>query len=243
MRLSRTLPLLLLLSTCVDYRLVGPASPAEPVLHVLVDISHEEEALTLGLVGSFSTGTSAGTTQRVLADSTMILQNNVTMPEVRDASLLAYAWIAHYFDDPAGPDSARVRGPIIRMDTPPPTITLPVPRRLQALRLEHAVGTDLMLELSPIAAPEQLDRIFGFWQLELEIDADPQRVLSLNGRGTSPSRLHVPWAWLQQSVVPGDSLSATLSLSDGYEVTDSPYRTHVSRQARLSWRIILVSAP
>lgn len=243
MRLSRALPLLLLFSfTCVDYRLVGPASPAEPALHVLVDISHDE-ALTLGLVGWFTTGTRAGTTERVLADSTMLLQNDVTPPQVRDASRLQYAWIAYYFGNPPGPDSARLRGPIVTMDARPPMIALPVPRRLQPLRMEHAAGTDLILELSPTAAPEQLDRVFGFWQIEIEIEPDMRRVLSLDGQGVPPSRLNVPWVWLDQSVVPGDSLSATLSLSDGYEVSASPYRTSISRQARVIWRIIVLPAP
>lgn len=244
MRLSRALPLLLLLpSTCVDYKLVGPASPGEPALHVSVDVSHDDE-LTLGLVGWFSTGTSVGTTVRELADSTMVLQDQVTAPEVQEGSRLAYAWIAHYFDSLTGPDSARMRGPMISSDAPPPLIVLPVPRRLLPLRQEHSVGADLILELSPTAAPERLHRISGFWQFEIEIEtqADRRRVLSLDGYGIPPSRMHVPWVWLDQSVLAGDSLSATLSLLDSYEVTPSPYRTHVSRQARLLWKIMIVPA-
>ena len=243
MRLLRALPILVS-ATCVDYRLVGPALPAEPSLHVSVDVSHNE-ALTLALVGWFSTGTRAGATHRVLADSTMVLQNEVTPPEAGDASRLVYARIAHYYGDPAGPDSARVRGPIITMDAPPPTIALPVPRRLQPFRLEHTAGTDLILELSPTAVSDQLTWNFGFWRLEIELEMEDvmREVLSLTGNGLPPSRLHVPWDWLRQSVVPGDSLSATLSMFDRLEVTASPYRTDVSRQAQLFWRIRLVRAP
>ena len=241
MKLARTLPMLLVISaTCVDYELVGPAAPGEAELHVFLDVKHAE-TLTLTLYGFFRSGAGASGAVRALADSTMLLQDQITPPDIVEPSQLRYTWQAQFVDALVAPDSARARGPIIEADAPPPTLWLPVMRRLQPLRLEHPVGSDLILELSSVPVPQTLSRMFGQWFLDIE--RDNAQILTLRSDGSSPSRLRLEWAWLEQSVVPGDSLSATLLLSDTYEVTASPYRTNVSRQAQLFWTIILVSPP
>jgi hypothetical protein len=238
MRFLRALPLLLL-PTCVDYRLVGPAPPGEAELHLVVDVLHAD-TLTLALYGYFTSGAGASGAVRTLADSTMLLQDQITLPEVIGASQLRYAWEARFQDAFIAPDSARARGPIIETDAPPPMMSVPVMRRLQPPRLQHPIGSDLILELSSIAVPEPLTRIYGQWFLEIEDGT--RRILNLGSNGLPPSQLRLEWAWLEQSLVPGDSLSATLVVQDGYEVADSPYLTNVSRQTQLVWTISIVQA-
>lgn len=241
MKLSSGLPLLLLFSsTCLDYELVGPAAPGEAQLQLAVHVQHAD-TLTLALYGFFTSGAGASGAVRTLDDSTMLLQDQITPPEVVETSRLRYTWEARFPDALDAPDSARARGPIIEADAPPPTMWLPITRRLQPPRLEHPVGSDLILELSSIPVPQTLSRRFGQWFLEIE--RGTAQILTLSSDGSPPSRLRLEWAWLEQSVVPGDSLLATLVLSDGYEVAASPYRTGVSRQAQLFWTIILVSPP
>lgn len=239
MRFVRVLPLLLV-PTCIDYRFVGPAEPGEAELHLAVHVQHTD-TLTLALYGFFTSGAGASGAVRTLTDSTMLLQDQITPPEIVEMSRLRYTWQAQFVDVLVAPDSARARGPIIEGDAIPPTMWLPVTRRLQPLRLEHPVGSDLILELLSVPVPQTLSRMFGQWFLDIE--RGTEQILTLSSDGSPPSRLRLEWAWLEQSVAPGDTLSATLVLSDRYEVTASPYRTQVSRQTELFWRIMIVPAP
>ncbi|MEX2153494.1 MAG: hypothetical protein WD825_09155 [Gemmatimonadaceae bacterium] len=191
--------ILLACIACSDYTLVGPEGNVQPSLGIFVSVTHGEELEYL-LHGFFRIGTDAAGRPRTLADSSLIVEGVVIAPTSPITGALSYEWGKTLTLTTTGPDTITVRSPIL--DTAPPldfTAMIPLPVRADAMRIDHVAGTDLLLNVTPVAdTTAGLVRSITFWQLTIQRADSGRSVLDVHGVGTHPSPLRLPWAWLEQ---------------------------------------------
>jgi len=232
---------LLPLGACFGDLLVGPEPNIAPLLSVAVQARHDEQ-LRYVVEGFFRPGSDAEGQPRALLDSSLIVDGSSVQGVPTSGTSLRYEW-DEVAAMPLAGDTITVRGPIVTgLPSSGLTLRLPVPVRLDPAFVEHSAGDDLLLNISPLTdTVAGLVPSFAQWQLVLTDARQNRRILILDGRGTHPSPLPVPWQLVRAA--PGDSLTASVQLFSGHHALNTPYPVFVTIIASITWRLRIVAKP
>lgn len=244
----------LALLACSEFTFVGPTSHVKPQLVVSVQTMHDEQ-LSYVVQALFRNGTDVNGRPLALSDSALLVQGSTVQPKATQRNELSYSWNGNAGVVAAAPESLTIRSPVLAGAGTPCTIasttfTMPIPVRLDSVRTTHPAGTELRLNMSPQTETEGGVLRRTTWLLQIRVHENQPSLLLLQGASAPPVQLRVPWEWLADSVLIGDSLLAEFRSASHYDFSDGPPSTcevrplisvSVDAIARMVWRLSIVA--
>jgi hypothetical protein len=239
------LGLLVAATSCSDFSLVAPEPAPEqtaPIMSVLVDVERSDSS-RYRVGGFFFRGLDSLGRLNEPADRALYVDGNAVQPSFeRDPRWWRYEWEEVRSDGGTGADSVRIRPPMLAgSPLPAVTVTIPIASREGPADVVWSEGEDLRLNVPPVGARPELSAVGSDWMLELADScsgAATSRPVSVQGRGTHPSELRIPWTWLP-STIPAPMVACLRAFS-AFRVSNAPYRVDVLVHLHLTWRIQVV---
>jgi hypothetical protein len=228
------IPIVVALS-CYGENIVVPDPNVAPQLHATVFV-RQDQSLHNDVLILLSLGTDAKGNDNGLGNSPVLVAGSVVTGNPT-ADGMAWSWA----------DSAGLRGnvdirfPTVATYSPTPvSVSIPIEGRDGPRIIDHVAGQDLTLRLLGVtdSIAGLTSREFQRWSLAVR-DARKPRNVFVNGTGIA-STFALPNSLM--SMIPGDSLHATVTASKSYEVAGAPFRTGLFTETQVTW-IVRVVAP